>query len=62
MFYKSTPNNEENGNMERDIYIYIITLNVNRLNVATKRNRLAEQIQKQDPYIYMLSTRNLLHA
>ena len=58
MFYKSTPNNEENGN----IYISIITLNVNRLNVATLRNRLAEWIQKQDPYIYMLSTRNLLHT
>ena len=35
-------------------YISIITLNVNGLNVPTKRNRLAEQIQKQDPYICCL--------
>ena len=33
-------------------YISIITLNVNELNVTTKRHRLAEQIQKQDPNIY----------
>ena len=33
------------------IYTYIITLNVNALNAPTKRHRLAEQIQKQDPYI-----------
>ena len=32
-------------------YISIITLNVNRLNAATKKHRLAEWIQKQDPYI-----------
>ena len=35
-------------------YISIITLNVNGLNAATKRYRLAEQIQKQDPYICCL--------
>ena len=34
------------------IYISIITLNVNGLNAPTKRHRLAEWIQKQDPYIY----------
>ena len=33
-------------------YISIITLNVNGLNAPTKRHRLAEQIQKQDPYIF----------
>ena len=33
-------------------YISIITLNVNGLNALTKRHRLAEWIQKQDPYIY----------
>ena len=33
-------------------YISIITLNVNRLNASSKRHRLAEWIQKQDPYIY----------
>ena len=31
-------------------YISIITLNVNRLNAPSKRHRLAEWIQKQDPY------------
>ena len=35
-------------------YILIITLNVNGLNVPTKRHRLTEWIQKQDPYIYCL--------
>ena len=35
-------------------YILIITLNVNRLNAPTKRHRLAEWIQKQDPYICCL--------
>ena len=41
-------------------YLSIITLNVNGLNAPTKRQRLAEWIQKQDPYIYiyMLSTRD----
>ena len=35
-------------------YISIITSNVNELNVPTKRHRLAEWIQKQDPYIHCL--------
>ena len=35
-------------------YISIITLNVNGLNAPTKRHRLTEQIQKQDPYICCL--------
>ena len=35
-------------------YISIITLNVNGLNVPTKRHRLAECIQNQDPYICCL--------
>ena len=35
-------------------YISIITLNVNGLNAPTKRQRLAEWIQKQDPYICCL--------
>ena len=30
-------------------YISIITLNGNGLNASTKRHRLAEGIQKQDP-------------
>ena len=35
-------------------YISIIILNVRGLNSPTKRHRLAEWIQKQDPYIYCL--------
>ena len=35
-------------------YIWIITLNVNGLNAPTKRYRLAEWIQKQDPYMCCL--------
>ena len=35
-------------------HISIITLNVNGLNAATKRHRLAEWIQMQDPYISYL--------
>ena len=31
-------------------YLFIIKLNVNRLNAPTKRHTLAEWIQKQDPY------------
>ena len=41
-------------------YIFITTLNVNGLNAPTKRHRLAEQIQKQDPY--KLSTRDPLQT
>ena len=33
------------------MYISVTTLNVNRLNAPNKRQRLAECIQKQDPYI-----------
>ena len=39
----------------------ITTLNVNGLNVPTKRHRLAEWIQKIRP-IYMLSTRDPLQT
>ena len=35
-------------------YISIITLNINGLNAPTKRFRLAEWIQKHDPYICCL--------
>ena len=35
-------------------YISIITLYVNGLNAPTKRHRLAEWIQKQDPYVCCL--------
>ena len=36
------------------IYMSVITLNVNGLNAPTKRLRLAEWIQKQDPFICCL--------
>ena len=35
-------------------YMLIITLNVNGLSAPAKRHRLAEWIQKQDPYIRCL--------
>ena len=35
-------------------YISIITLNVNGSNAPPKRHRLAEQLQKQDPFICCL--------
>ena len=35
-------------------YISITNLNVNGLNAPTKRHRLGEWIQKQDPYICCL--------
>ena len=35
-------------------YLSIITLNVNGLNAPAKRQRLAEWIKKQDPYICCL--------
>ena len=36
------------------IYISIITLNVSGLNAPTKRYRLTEGVQKQDPHICCL--------
>ena len=35
-------------------YMSIITFNVIELNAPTKRHRLAEWTQKQNPYIYCL--------
>ena len=40
--------------MEIGTYISIITLNVNGLNASAKRHRMAEWIQKQNPYICCL--------
>ena len=37
----------------------IITLNINGLNAPTKRQRLAEFVQKQDPYICCLQETHL---
>ena len=40
-------------------HLSIITLNVNGLNTPAKRQRLAEWIQKQDPYIGCLQETHL---
>ena len=40
-------------------YLSIITLNVNGLNAPIKRQRLADWIQKQDPYICCLQETRL---
>ena len=40
-------------------YLSIIILNINALNAPTKRQRLAEWIQKQDPYICYLQEMHL---
>ena len=40
-------------------YLSIITLNVSGLNSPTKRQRLAERIQKQDSYICCLQETHL---
>ena len=40
-------------------YLSIITLNINGLNAPNKRQRLAEWIQKQDPYICCLQETHL---
>ena len=40
-------------------YLLIITLNVNGLNAPTKTQRLAEWLQKQDPYICCLQETHL---
>ena len=41
-------------------HLSIITLKVNGLNAPTKRQRLAEWIQKQDPYICCLQETHLI--
>ena len=48
--YKNQPQTIKK--MVIETYVSIITLNVNGLNGPTKRHRLAEWIQKQDPYAY----------
>ena len=42
-----------------EMYLSKITLNVNGLNSSTKRQRLAEWIQKQGPYICYLQETHL---
>ena len=45
--------------MVKGSYLPIITLNINGLNAPTKRQRMAEWIQKQDPYICCLKETHL---
>ena len=45
--------------MVRGSYLSIITLNINGLNAPTKRQRLAEWIQKEDPDICCLQETHL---
>ena len=45
--------------MATESYLSIIPLNLNGLNAPTKRQRLAEWIQKQDSYIYCLQETHL---
>ena len=45
--------------MATESYLLIITLNINGLNAPTKRQRLAEWIQEQDPYICCLQETHL---
>ena len=45
--------------MAKGSYLSIITLNVNGLNAPTKRQRLAEWIQKQNTYICSLQETQL---
>ena len=40
--------------MSINMYLLIITLNVNGFNAPIKRHRIAECIRKQDPYIFCL--------
>ena len=52
--YKINPKQLENANRNIYIYTHILTLNVSGLSSPTERHRLAEGIQKQDPYIRCL--------
>ena len=45
--------------MVMESHLSIITLNINKLSVSTKRQRLAKWIQKQDPYICCLQETHL---
>ena len=45
--------------MAMESYLSIFTLNINGLNAPTKRQRLAEWIQKQDHYICCLQETHL---
>ena len=45
--------------MAMNMYLSIITLNVNGLNASIKRDRIAEWIRKHDPHICCLQETHL---
>ena len=45
--------------MSMNKYLPVITLNINGLNVPTKRHRIAERIRKHDPHICCLQENHL---
>ena len=45
--------------MAMNMYLSIITLNVNELNAPIKRHRIAEWIRKHDPHLYCLQETHL---
>ena len=51
---KRTKGKQSNNKMALNTYLSIITLNVNGLNAPTKRQKVAEWIRKEDPYIRCL--------
>ena len=57
MLYKHEPKTIKH--MATGSCLSIITLNVNGFNAPTKKQRLAEWIQKQDPYICCLQETHL---
>ena len=57
MLYKHEPKTIKH--MATGPCLSIITLNVNGFNAPTKKQRLAEWIQKQDPYICCLQKTHL---
>ena len=50
---------ELKNKMAINIYLSIITLDVNCLNIPIKRHRVAEWIRKQDPYIHCVQETHL---
>ena len=52
MIYKIKP--QATKKMTLGTYVSTISLNVNELNASTKRHRLVEWIQKQDPNVCCL--------
>ena len=58
---RSTKSTRTIKKMAIGTYTSIITFYVNGLNAPTKRHRLAEWIQKQDPYIRCLQETHFRH-